>query len=204
MLEDDASAHKIVNNCLAFEWCAKANHGRTTRRFVVTNLVARQVAVLSRRRCWVVCLARVCASRLELLRSLETAVGEALCEELINGSLVVLTTPALQIRPVPTTQTRRLVEGESEPVEGALNLLDRTGFFPLGIRIFDAQYGGATVVAGEQPVVERCPYTTNMQKAGRRGGEADAYRHSRTVPRRLTVMSQTLVGASGPPPMLPR
>ena len=179
MLKGDATTHEIFDHGLALERRAEADDRRTPLTFEATDLLARQIAMQTCGRSRIVGVASGSPRSLEFFWRLVAAVGEALVEQRVDGGLVGLRALALQVRAVRTAGAGRLVEVKSEPVQRALNLLDRTLGLALRIGVLDAQNRHATVVPGEQPVVERSAHASHVKEAGGRRGEADADSHVR-------------------------
>ena len=69
---------------------------------------------------------------------------------------------------------RALVPVELQPAQRVEDLLDVLLGRALAVGVLDAQDEAAASVAGGEPVVERRPRPTDMQGAGRRGGEPES------------------------------
>src|SRR5579883_3514850 len=78
-----------------------------------------------------------------------------------------------------------------EPGESVDDGLDRLGCGTLAIGILDAQQELPAVMLGEEPVEERRARSSDMKKAGGRGGEADDGGHLR---RSLAQMAEGVTG----------
>ena len=75
-------------------------------------------------------------------------------------------------------EDRALVVVELEPAQRVEDLLDVLGRRALAVGVLDAQDERAAGVARGEPVVERRPRAADVQRAGRRGGEADPHEPS--------------------------
>ena len=113
-------------------------------------------------------------ARPDVLAGRVRAVGAALVEQPLEDLLVAVGAADLR--------DRALVPVELEPAQRVEDLLDVLGGRPLAVGIFDAQDEGPAGVPREEPVVERGPRAADVQRAGRRGSEANPHGLG-TVPR---------------------
>src|SRR3954451_9708352 len=95
------------------------------------------------------------------------AVGAALVEELLQHLLVAVAAAHLR--------DRALVPVDLEPVQGVEDLLDVLGGRSLGAGISDPQDEGPAGMSRGEPVVQRGPRAADVQRAGRRGSEANPH-----------------------------
>jgi hypothetical protein len=104
---------------------------------------------------------------LDVLRPRGGAVGAAGREQLLDHLGVAVGPLGLE--------DRLAVPVDSEPLQRLEDLVDVLGRRALAVGVLDPQHhlaGGWA--AGEEPVVERGPGAADVQRAGRRGSEADA------------------------------
>jgi hypothetical protein len=97
-------------------------------------------------------------------------------EQLLDDLAVAVGALGLEDRP--------LVVVELQPAQGIEDLLDVLGCRALAIGVLDAQDERPARVARGQPVVEGRARAADVQRAGRRGGEADADNADTRVARR--------------------
>src|SRR3954462_6535462 len=92
---------------------------------------------------------------------------------------------------------RALVVVELEPPQRLEDLLDVLGGRALAVGIFDAQDEGPAGVPREEPVVERGPRAADVQRAGRRGSEANPHALGQypAPPEALGREARVLIGA---------
>jgi len=104
--------------------------------------------------------------RFELLRAREAAVCGAVGEHLVDDL-------AIAVEPLHLVD-RTLVAVEAEPMHGREDLVDRILRRAGDVGVFDAQDEFAAVVARVGPRVQRRAGRAQVQKAGRRRGNAGA------------------------------
>ena len=95
-------------------------------------------------------------------------VGVARVQQRLERLLVAAAALALKDRP--------LVPVELQPAQGIDDLGDVLGARAVAIGVLDAQHELSSLVAREQPVEQCRPRPADVQRAGRRGGEAHPHR----------------------------
>jgi hypothetical protein len=101
-------------------------------------------------------------------------VCKSAIEQLLGDGAVPVGALALQIRLMGSAAIRAFVPVDAEPAQAVVDGVRVLRAVSRGVRILDAQYKDAAVVAGEQPVEERGSRPADVQMTGRARREADA------------------------------
>ncbi len=82
---------------------------------------------------------------------------------------------ALFVRAVVSPLTHSFVDADSEPVQGFVDIVFRTGHKPVGIGVLYAENHVAAVLAGKQVVIQSRAHASDVERAGGGGGESYPY-----------------------------
>ena len=178
VLEADLAAQDVVEGGAAGRH-AHAQRVRLSRRLAAPDLLRLQRPAPARVHPAAALLLRRGALGLELLRRAEARVEVAGPEQSLDVLVVDGVALRLPVRPVRARRAGTLVPVQAHLLHRVDDLHDRLIRAPADVGVLDAEDERALMLPGEDVVVEARAGAAQVQIAGGRGSEADAWRRGR-------------------------